>query len=92
MRLDEDGENVVLDAIHILNSKQICLRVLQQECDDDPAAENIDKVTNILVKARNKAIGEVSTILSSHVTYNRHPRILVVINMYFCGSENIADL
>jgi hypothetical protein len=80
VRLDEDGENVVLDAIHILNSKQICLRVLQQECDDDPAAENIDKVTNILVKARNKAIGEVST------------QILVVINMYFCGSENIAVL
>lgn len=92
MRLDEDGENVVLDAIHILNSKQICLSALQQECDDDPAAENIDKVTNILVKARNKAIGEVSSSLNSHIPHNRHPQILFIINMHFCGSENIADL
>jgi hypothetical protein len=67
VRLDEDGENVVLDAIRILNSKQICVSALHQECDDDPAAENVDRVTNILVKARNKAIREVSTIFSSHV-------------------------
>jgi hypothetical protein len=69
VRLDEDGENVVLDALHVLNSKQICLSALQQECEDDPAADNVDKVTSILVKARNKAIGEVSTNLNSHVCY-----------------------
>lgn len=60
VRLDEDGENVILDAIHILNSKQIHLSAMHQECEDDPAADNLDKVTNVLVKARNKAIAEVS--------------------------------
>jgi hypothetical protein len=51
---------VVLDAIHILNGKQIHLSAMHQECEDDPAADSIDKVTNILVKARSKVIAEVS--------------------------------
>jgi hypothetical protein len=58
--MDEDGENVVLDAIHVLNSNQINLSAVHQECEDDPAADSADKLTSIMVKTRNKVIAEVS--------------------------------
>ena len=63
IRLDECGENVILDAIQILNSKQICLKALQPEREEDPSGENVEStssVSNILMKARNKAVAEVS--------------------------------
>jgi hypothetical protein len=75
--MDEDGENVVLDAIHVLNSNQINLSAVNQECEDDPAADNADKLTSIMVKTRNKAIAEVSMNLvyfctSVYCTYFQH--------------------
>jgi hypothetical protein len=60
VRLDEDGENVILDAIHVLSSKHIYLSAVQQEGEDDPVSDNADKVRNVTGKAKNKAMAEVS--------------------------------
>ena len=60
MRLDEDGENVILDALHVLNSKHIHLSAVQQEGEDESVSDSADRVTNVIVRARNKAMAEVS--------------------------------
>ena len=64
MRLDEDGENVILDALHVLNSKHIHLNAVQQEGDDDSMSDSADRVRNVIIRARNKAMAEVS-----HLSY-----------------------
>ncbi|PSN49777.1 hypothetical protein C0J52_01357 [Blattella germanica] len=58
IRLDADGESVILDAIKILNSKNIQLRGIQQEPDDEPSEENVERMSNLIVKVANKAIME----------------------------------
>ncbi|XP_069677382.1 condensin-2 complex subunit D3-L-like [Periplaneta americana] len=58
IELNNDGESVVLDALHVLNSKEIRLIALDQGRDEDPAADNVEKATTLLIKARNKAIAE----------------------------------
>jgi hypothetical protein len=64
VRLDEDGENVILDALHVLNSKHIRLSVVQQEGEDDSVSDSADRVRSVIVRARNKAMAEVS-----HLSY-----------------------
>ena len=64
MRLDEDGENVILDALHVLNSKCIHLNAVQQEGEDDSLSDSADRARNVVVRARNKAMAEVS-----HLSY-----------------------
>lgn len=64
VRLDEDGENVILDAMHVLNSKHIHLIAVQQEGEDDSVSDSTDRVRNLIVRARNKAVAEVS-----HLSY-----------------------
>jgi hypothetical protein len=59
VRLDEDGENVILDAIHVLTSRHSHLSAVQQEGEDDAMSDNADKFRNI-VKGRSKAMAEVS--------------------------------
>jgi hypothetical protein len=60
VRLDEDGENVIMDALHVLNSKHIHLSAVQQEGEDDSMSDNADRVKNVIVRAKNKARAEVS--------------------------------
>jgi len=64
VRLDEDGENVILDALHVLNSKCIHLNAVQQEGEDDSLSDSADRARNVVVRARNKAMAEVS-----HLSY-----------------------
>ena len=64
VRLDEDGENMILDAMHVLNSKHIYMTAVQQEGEDDLVCDSADGVRNVIVRARNKAMAEVS-----HLSY-----------------------
>jgi hypothetical protein len=64
VRLDKVGENVILDALHVLNSKHIHLSAVQQESEDDSVSDSADRVRNVIVRARNKAVVEVS-----HLSY-----------------------
>jgi tRNA nucleotidyltransferase (CCA-adding enzyme) len=64
VRLDEDGENVILDAMRVLNSKYIHLSSVQQEGEDDSVSDSADRVRNVIARARNKAMAEVS-----HLSY-----------------------
>jgi hypothetical protein len=64
VRLDEDGENVILDALHVLNSKHIHLSAVQQEGEDDSVSDSADRVRNVIIRARNKSMAEVS-----HLSY-----------------------
>jgi hypothetical protein len=63
VRLDEDGENVILDALHVLNSKHIHLSAVQQEGEDDSVSDSAEcRVRSVIVRARNKAMAEVSLL------------------------------
>jgi hypothetical protein len=60
VRLDEDRENVILDAMRMLNSKHVHLNAVQQEGEDDSVSDSADRVRNVIIRARNKAMAEVS--------------------------------